>query len=431
MGSYVADLPKLHIETPCIRSHELSQAAGCNIYLKLENLQPSGSFKSRGVGALMAKAMLAAGGGQVRFYCSSGGNAGLACAEAARTLRRPCDVFVSTLSPTMVLDKLAALGAVPHRIGKDWPEADAHCRAAAAADPTGVYVPPFDDPAIWQGNGTLVDELVALEANRFFPGNGDGEAGLIDAIVCSVGGGGLLNGIMQSIERNYAPDPPRGSPSSKSRHHHHHHRSSRHSRSSSGGSNSSSSSSSGVRHRPAVLAVETAGADSLAACVRAGSHVGIPGITSIAVSLGAPRVSERTYQWAEACHATSLTFTATSTSAFSSTFGKLHTNTGSSGLVAAAKPESATRLVSAVVGDADAVNACARFLDDARMLVEPACGATLAAVYARKDGGLLRAALAPDADDRRWATMNVVLVVCGGSGISANLLARYRRDFGV
>ncbi|RYC59047.1 hypothetical protein CHU98_g7157, partial [Xylaria longipes] len=78
MGSYIPDLPKLHIETPCIPSPELSRAAGCNIYLKLENLQPSGSFKSRGIGRLMSESLLSSGTGRAHFYCSSGGNAGLA-----------------------------------------------------------------------------------------------------------------------------------------------------------------------------------------------------------------------------------------------------------------------------------------------------------------------------------------------------------------
>lgn len=76
MGSYVPGLPKLYIETPCIPSAELSRAAGCNIYLKLENLQPSGSFKSRGIGAMMSRALASSKTGRAHFYCSSGGNAG-------------------------------------------------------------------------------------------------------------------------------------------------------------------------------------------------------------------------------------------------------------------------------------------------------------------------------------------------------------------
>ncbi|KAI1422189.1 tryptophan synthase beta subunit-like PLP-dependent enzyme [Xylaria sp. FL1777] len=399
MGSYVPDLPKLHIETPCIPSRELSRATGCNIYLKLENLQPSGSFKSRGVGTLMSRALQSSSTGRTHFYCSSGGNAGLACAEAARTLGQPCDVFLPSRTPELVLAKLAALGATPHRAGNVWPEADAHCRAAAASDPDGVYVPPFDDPDVWDGNATLVDELAALEAKGFFGRDGAGGGdGAIDAIVCNVGGGGLLNGVMEGIERNYNSS----------------------SSSSSSSTSTSTSTSTIPRSRPAVLALETAGADSLAASIRAGAHVTIPGITSVATSLGAPRVSAQTYRWAETCGATTFTFP--SPPPPSKPIDPSSTSLGSKG-------GATTHLTSVVVSDADAVSACARFLDDARLLVEVSCGATLASAY--NSEAILRAALAPDADDERWGRMNVVLVVCGGSSISFGLLGAYREQFGV
>ncbi|KAI0428485.1 tryptophan synthase beta subunit-like PLP-dependent enzyme [Xylaria sp. FL1042] len=382
MGSYVPDLPKLHIETPCIPSPELSRIAGCNIYLKLENLQPSGSFKSRGIGTLMSRALLSSSTGRSHFYCSSGGNAGLACAEAARTLRQPCDVFLPSITPDLVLAKLAALGATPHRAGHIWPEADAACRAAAESDPDGVYVPPFDNPLIWAGNGTVVDELAALEAKGFFQGDGDND-GVIDAIVCSVGGGGLLNGIMEGIERNYTTGKV-----------------------------------------PAVFALETTGTDSLAASIRAGSLVTLPGITSVATTLGAPRVSAQTYAWAEKCGATTFTFPSPPPKSGIPTT----TNTATPQNTKSTPP----RLVSAVVSDAEAVSACARFLDDARFLVEVACGAALAGAYNSTE--ILRPALTPDADDdddEHWARTNVVLVVCGGSGISMDLLTKYRERFGV
>uniref|UniRef100_L2FMA8 L-serine ammonia-lyase n=1 Tax=Colletotrichum fructicola (strain Nara gc5) TaxID=1213859 RepID=L2FMA8_COLFN len=60
MGSLDSDTKKPWIQTPCIASAPLSRIAGCNIFLKLENHQPSGSFKSRGVGNLMFRAAAAA-----------------------------------------------------------------------------------------------------------------------------------------------------------------------------------------------------------------------------------------------------------------------------------------------------------------------------------------------------------------------------------
>ncbi|KAI1311501.1 tryptophan synthase beta subunit-like PLP-dependent enzyme [Xylaria venustula] len=393
MGSYVPDLPKLHIETPCIPSPELSRIAGCNIYLKLENLQPSGSFKSRGVGSLMSSALLSSSTGRAHFYCSSGGNAGLACAEAARTLQQPCDVYLPSLTPEFVLEKLALLGATPHRAGHIWPEADAACRAATASDPDGVYVAPFDDPRIWAGNSTLIDELAALEGKGFFKSsnnNNGSNDGAIDAIVCNVGGGGLLNGVMEGIERNYSNTP-----------------------------------------RPAVLAIETDGADSLAASIRAGVHVTIPGITSVATSLGAPRVSAKTWSWAEKYGATTFVVPSPSPSPDSNsttTTKPPHTTTTTTTTLK--NKHNLPNLVSAVVTDAAAVSACARFLDDARLLVEVSCGATLAGAY--DTPGLLRAALAPEGiDEESWGRMNIVLVVCGGSSITLESLGVYRKKFGV
>ncbi|KAF3348092.1 hypothetical protein VdG2_03818 [Verticillium dahliae VDG2] len=84
MGSISAEAKLPWIETPLISSPELSRAAGCNILLKLENLQPSGSFKSRGVGNLVLRAVAASASADVHFYCSSGGNAGLAWRAARR-----------------------------------------------------------------------------------------------------------------------------------------------------------------------------------------------------------------------------------------------------------------------------------------------------------------------------------------------------------
>ncbi|KAI8630171.1 tryptophan synthase beta subunit-like PLP-dependent enzyme [Xylariaceae sp. FL1651] len=442
MGSYVPDLPKLYIETPCIPSQELSRIAGCNIFLKLENLQPSGSFKSRGIGTLMSHALLSSssssttgGGGQgagaARFYCSSGGNAGLACAEAARALRRPCDVFLPQSTPDLVLARLALLGATPHRAGDSWPEADAACREAVARDPDGVYVPPFDDPEIWNGNASLVDELAALDASGFFAAGkeeeeaGEGEGSRrgrgIDAIVCNVGGGGLLNGIMEGIERNYGPPPPPPSHANDVANGH--------------DDRNGHSSSGHHRRRPRVLAIETAGADSLAACIQAGAHVAIPAITSVATTLGAPRVSAETYRWAKVCGATTVvttTTTTTTTSSFPSSASAsppVLVNKAARRPSHNSPPPPPPPLLSAVVSDADAVSACARFLDDARLLVEVSCGATLSSVY---NPGLLRTALGGAGEiDESWRRMNVVLVVCGGSSISMDMLAKYRLKFGV
>ncbi|CAH0024194.1 unnamed protein product [Clonostachys rhizophaga] len=323
------------IKSPCVLSPELSRIAGCNIYLKLDNLQPSGSFKSRGVGNLMVRAA-ASGPPGIRFYCSSGGNAGLACATSAISLGCTATIVIPTSAPAIMISKLLALGVEVVQVGSNWAESDAHLRGELLArDPTGVYVPPFDHPQIWDGAATIVTELREQLGDTPLHG-----------IICSVGGGGLLNGIMQGVES--ASSWPEGA-------------------------------------KPKVIAVETTGADSLNASVRTGEHVTLPGITSIAKSLGATRVSDRTWRWSQ----------------------------------------ESSNLESMAVSDADAAISCVRFADDARTLVEVACGATLVPVYR----GDLREMLGKGLSDEEWAKKNVVVEVCGGANVTLALLAEYRETY--
>src|SRR3569833_1313282 len=167
----------------------------------------------------------------VHFYCSSGGNAGLACAVSAQALGRPATIVVPETTTPYTMDKLRAQGASVVQVGSNWAAADAHLREILLArDPGGVYVPPFGHPLVWEGAATLVDEL-----------GGDPH---IDGIVCSVGGGGLLCGVMEGVERAVA--------------------------------------SGRWTMRPRVVAVETTGAVCLLACVAAGVLVSLPAFSSVA-----------------------------------------------------------------------------------------------------------------------------------------------------
>lgn len=78
-----------HIETPLIFSEKFSKHLGADVFLKLDMLQPSGSFKLRGVGLTVQEAAKA---GALCIVSSSGGNAGLAAAYAARNFNLPCTV---------------------------------------------------------------------------------------------------------------------------------------------------------------------------------------------------------------------------------------------------------------------------------------------------------------------------------------------------
>ncbi|PQE12291.1 hypothetical protein CJF31_00000491 [Rutstroemia sp. NJR-2017a BVV2] len=265
MGSLGSEteLPRPWIRTPLVRSAALSRAAGCNVFLKLENLQPSGSFKSRGVGALLLSSIVAHGPSKpIHFYCSSGGNAGLACAHAAYSLRRPCTIVVPKSTSQMMIAKIKLLEAEVVQVGEHWSEADGHLRnVLLKADPNGVYVPPFDHPDIWRGNSTMIPEILEqLQDHR--TGN-PSFTGDLDAIVCSVGGGGLLCGIMQGLEEaSLLPSSKSPSPT------------------------------------PQIFALETTGASSLSLSLTSHQLSTLPAITSIATSLGATTVAKRVYEYA-------------------------------------------------------------------------------------------------------------------------------------
>ncbi|KAL2118384.1 hypothetical protein VTJ04DRAFT_8044 [Mycothermus thermophilus] len=359
--------PKPWVSTPLIYSPPLSRIAGCNIYLKLENVQPSGSFKSRGIGNMMYNATQKQTPNQkIHFFSSSGGNAGLACALTSSLFfpSSRCTIVVPTTTSPLIVAKLRdELGAEVIQTGESWVEADTFLRTqlldTPAKDGDGdgevrkVYVPPFDHPDIWTGVSTLVDELARdVEEGRILGGSRG-----VDAVVCNVGGGGLVNGIMLGLERN---------------------------------AKRLGSSAGGTK----VVAVETEGADSLHASVRAGELVTLPAITSIATSLGARRVSEKTWEW------------------------WLRKGSGEEG---------EGTMLSVTVTDREAAEACLRFLDDARMLIEVSCGATLATVY---NGGLRRW-LGKGLSEEEWRRRNVVLVVCGGSNVSLGVLEGYKEKFGL
>ncbi|KAL4839942.1 hypothetical protein H8958_012005 [Nasalis larvatus] len=104
-----------HVVTPLLESWALSQVAGMPIFLKCENVQPSGSFKIRGIGHFcqeMAKK------GCRHLVCSSGGNAGIAAAYAARKLGVPATVVLPESTSLQVVQRLQGEGAEVQLTGK-------------------------------------------------------------------------------------------------------------------------------------------------------------------------------------------------------------------------------------------------------------------------------------------------------------------------
>jgi threonine dehydratase len=171
------------IRTPLIRI-DLSHASGplTELYLKLESLQPIGSFKIRGAYNLVRQlpaAVLAQG-----VWTVSAGNAAQGVALAAQKIGAACSVLVMDTAPETKLKAIERLGATIVRASYDecWRAVIDH----GSPRMTGHFVHPFDDDRFIAGNGT-----VALEIFEDLP-----EVG---AIVAPLGGGGLLSGIAAAM----------------------------------------------------------------------------------------------------------------------------------------------------------------------------------------------------------------------------------------
>ncbi|MND23839.1 pyridoxal-phosphate dependent enzyme [Pseudomonas sp. Hg5Tf] len=228
----------LHIETPLLASRPLSLASGLDIWLKLDALQPSGSFKLRGIGAACEAY---AKQGKRRFVSSSGGNAGIAVAYAGRCLGLAVTVVVpeTTTERAKQLIRQEQADVIVH--GKAWHEANALALSLLGDD--DAYIHPFDDPLLWQGHATMIDEVAA---SNFSP----------DAVVVAVGGGGLLSGVCEGLARNGWDQVP-------------------------------------------VFAVETQGAASLAAAMAQKQWIALDSVNTVATSLAAKQVCQRAFAWSQ------------------------------------------------------------------------------------------------------------------------------------
>ncbi|MGF6607565.1 threonine dehydratase [Paraburkholderia sp. WSM4175] len=164
--------------TPLVESPSLSAHAGTPVYLKLETVQPTGSFKLRG--ATNALAQLAEQG-CTRVVTASTGNHGRAVAHAARALGMDATVCLSRLVPANKVDAVRALGAHVRIAGQSQDEAE-HEALRLAREEGYAYVPPFDDPRVIAGQGTIGLEIVEALPD-------------VANIVVPLSGGGLFAGI--------------------------------------------------------------------------------------------------------------------------------------------------------------------------------------------------------------------------------------------
>jgi threonine dehydratase len=170
--------------TPLLASALLSRIAGTQVYLKLETMQPTGSFKLRG--ATNALAELAERGIR-RVVTASTGNHGRAMAYAAHAVGFEAVVCMSALVPKSKVDAVDALGARVVIVGKS--QDDAQIEALRLVNEEGfAFVPPFDDLNVIAGQATI-----GLEIMESLPDT--------TAIVVPLSGGGLFSGVAFSAKR--------------------------------------------------------------------------------------------------------------------------------------------------------------------------------------------------------------------------------------
>lgn len=179
--------------TPLVVSEPLSERVGATVAIKGEHLQRTGSFKLRG--ATNKVFSLSDDDAATGVVTASSGNHGIGVATAAAARGIPCTVYLPTGASPAKVAAIGRLGAVINTVNDtDALVAENEARAAAAND--GVtYISPYNDPMVIAGQGTIGVEIADDAAS----------AGLdsIDAVVVSVGGGGMISGIATAVKHRF------------------------------------------------------------------------------------------------------------------------------------------------------------------------------------------------------------------------------------
>jgi threonine dehydratase len=299
--------------TPLVPSASLGLRLGARVSLKLECLQKTGSFKPRGAfNKLLSLTPEERARGVVAV---SGGNHAQGVAYAARELGTPATICMPAGTPANYLDATRGYGAEVV-LTPDIRAAFAEVERLRGEGK--VLVHPFDDPLVAAGQGTVGLEIVE-------------DAPDLTHLYVSVGGGGLLTGVATAVR--------------------------------------------GLKPAVEVVGVETEGADAMARSLAAGEPIELPAITSVARTLGAPKVSEFTL---------------------------------------GAVRRLAREVV--VVPDAEAVAEVVWLLERAKVLTEPAAACCVAAALRHRE--------------RFRREDHVVLLLCGGN-VSVADVCRFRQEFGV
>lgn len=182
--AYGAIRPQVLV-TPLERSSALSTWLACEVLLKCEHLQPTGSFKIRG--ATNKIRLLTEEAQRAGVITASTGNHGQAVARAGTLAGVPVTVFVSASAARSKMEAIRQLGAALSIIDGSPLAAELSARRRAAEEGR-TYVSPYNDSDVIAGQGTLGMELLE-------------QAPQLDAVFLSVGGGGLIGGVGTALKR--------------------------------------------------------------------------------------------------------------------------------------------------------------------------------------------------------------------------------------
>jgi threonine dehydratase len=225
-------------ETPCPYSETLSALTGARVFVKLENLQMSGSFKERGAANLLLQLGPEERGRGV--VAASAGNHGLAVAFHAQRLGLAATIVMPEWAPLAKVTAARRHGATVVLHGENFDEAYTRAREIEGASRL-VFVHPFDDPRVIAGQGTIGLELLAQVPD-------------LDAVLVPVGGGGLIGGIGVAIKS--------------------------------------------TRPEVAVIGVQSQEIAAMRSALTAGARVSVPAATTIADGIAVRRVGEEPFELA-------------------------------------------------------------------------------------------------------------------------------------
>lgn len=177
------------VATPMLHSQTLSRIAGCDIWLKFENLQFTAAYKERG--ALNALLLLSEEQRARGVIAASAGNHSQGLSYHGTRLGVPVTIVMPRSTPTVKVMQTESVGGKVELFGETFDEAYAHARQLEGERGL-TFVHPFDDPDVAAGQGTVALEMLAAVPD-------------VDCLVVPIGGGGLMSG-MATVARAANPD---------------------------------------------------------------------------------------------------------------------------------------------------------------------------------------------------------------------------------